>query len=443
MLISANSIAYSQQTKSLTDSLFYLLGTQKVFEARDFYEKYKDSLQCNKATSLIYSSQMNQYLNKPDSAIKSVRRLLDEFDFADNRLRLDYLNMLGSFYVDTEDYKRLINILDEIEELLCVSEMPEEQRTDFLKHLRTQRELTLSYDSLPKKEVIDTSKSGHTSVPFTVNPVLGCMVECNGIPLRVWVDTGCKYSLLLNKETAEKYHLKDLNSTIDTTSINGAPTPVSVSIVDSIRIGTFNLKNIKALVVHQDSYSTNTDEEIKAKIDSAFALQDAVIGLPVLLMFKSIELDFEKEQMRLSLVEGKKDLPANLFLFNKKLLTILSLNRTNFIGQIDTGGRWGVKIGKSFYEKNDYQLPINTSIKEYTQIFGTFGYSKEQRLKVLAIPHVYLDSEIIPVKEHEVFVTLDDDFVGFDGIIGYDLLRKLSPRIKFDFENMRISTIQL
>lgn len=440
VLFTTSSLVHSQEKKSLTDSLYVLLGTQKVYEARDFYEKHKDSLQRDKATSLIYASQMNTYLNKPDSAIRSVRCLLDEFNFSDNRTKLHYLSMLGTLYVGKEDYKKLIEVFDEIEELLHVSEMPDEHRIGLLKDLQEQRELALYQDSLPKKEVIDISNSGRTSVPFTVNPILGCIADFNGIPLRAWVDTGCEYPLLLKKEVADQCRLKDIYSTIDTIFINGISTPVSNAIVDSIRIGEFNFKNMKAVVVHQNSYSTNTDESKKAKMDSIFALQDVMIGLPLLLMLKSLELDLKNNRINLSLHKEKDVVSANMFVNNGKLFTLLSINEVNFMGQIDTGGMLGISIGKSFYEKHYNQLPANTSIEEYTKTLGTFGESKEQRLKVLSIPHVNLESEQVLMRDRDVFVTLGQDFNGFDGIIGYNLLKKLYPRMKLDFENMRIST---
>lgn len=440
VLFTASSLVHSQEKKSLTDSLYVLLGTQKVYEARDFYEKHKDSLQRDKATSLIYASQMNAYLNKPDSAIRSVRRLLDEFNFSDNRTKLHYLSMLGTLYVGKEDYKKLIEVVDEIEELLQISEMPDEHRTGLLKELQEQRELASYQDSLPKKEVIDISNSGGTSVPFTVNPILGCMAKFNGYSLNTWVDTGSQFYLLLKKEIANKCHLKDTYSQIDTIRLNGVPMPMSIATVDSIQIGTFIFKNIPAMVVHRDSYSVNTDESKKSRIDSTFALQDAVIGLPMLLMLKSLELDLEKNRMNLSLHEEKAEVPANMFVNNNKLFTLLSMNKVNFTGQIDTGSLFGINIGKSFYEKHNSQLPANTSIEEYTKTFGTFGDSKAQRLKVLSIPYVNLESEQILMQDRDVFVTVEDDIDGSDGIIGYNLLKKLYPKMKLDFENMRIST---
>lgn len=442
MLLSANSIAYSQAAKSLTDSLYILLGSQKVFEARDFYEKHGDSLQRDKTTSLIYASQMNAYLNKPDSAIRSVRCLLDEFHFSDNRSKLYYLNMLATLYVGKEDYKKLIEVFDEIEELLHISEMPDEHRIGLLKDLQAQRELAMYQYLLPKREVIDISKFGCTSVPFTVNPILGCMAEFNGYSLNTWIDTGSQFYLLLKKEIANKCHLKDTYSQIDTIRLNGVPMPMNIATVDSIQIGTFIFKNIPAMVVHRDSYSVNTDESEKSRIDSTFALQDVVIGLPLLLMLKSLELDLKNNRMNLSLQEENAEVPANMFLNDVKIFTTLSINQIDFTGQIDTGGKMGIYIGRSFYEKYNKNLPANTSIEEYTKTFGTFGESKEERLKVLSIPYISLGSKKILMQERDVLVSLGEDLDGFDGIIGYKLLKKLHPKMKLDFENMIISTIK-
>lgn len=442
MLISANGIAYSQEARSLSDSLYVLLGSKKVFEARDFYEKHRDSLQQNKATPLIYASQMNIYLNKPDSAIKSVRQLLDEFDFSDNSTRLYYLNMLATLYVEKEDYKRLIKIFDEIEELLHISEMPEEQKTGLLKELLNQRKLAVYHDSLPKKEVIDTSKSGRTSVLFTVNPILGCMAYFNGIPLNTWIDTGSQFYLILKKEVANKCHLKDLYSEIDTIRLNDIPMPMSIATIDSIQIGTFIFKNIPAMVLHQDSYSVNTDYRLKAEIDSVFALQDVVIGLRMLLMLKSIELDLEKSQICLSLQKKTDIETANMYLNNAMILTNLSINQICFTGMIDTGAKSGVIIGKSFYEKYNNNLPTNTDIEEYTKVFKTFGNSMKQKIRVLSIPHVNIGAERILMQEQDVCASLEEDIVDIDGIIGYDFLKKLSPKVKLDFENMTISIIK-
>lgn len=440
MLLSANSIAHSQEAKGLTDSLYILLGSQKVFEARDFYEKHKDSLQRDKATSLIYASQMNVYLNKPDSAIRSIRRFLDEFNIPDNRTKLYYLNMLGTLYIEKEDYKKLIEVVDEIEELLHISEMPDEHRIGLLKKLHEQRELATYQSSLPKREVIDISKSGCTSVPFTVNPILGCMAEFNGYSLNTWIDTGSQFYLILKKEIANKCHLKDMYSQIDTIRLNGVPMPMSIATVDSIQIGTFIFKNIPAMVLHRDSYSVNTDESEKSRIDSTFALQDAVIGLRMLLMLKSLELDLKNNRICLSLHEEKDKTPANMFLNDTKIFTTLSINQIDFTGQIDTGGKMGIYIGRSFYEKYNKSLPANTSIEEYTKTFGTFGESKEERLKVLSIPTINLGSKKILMQERDVLVSLGEDLDGSDGIIGYNLLEKLYPKMKLDFDNMRIST---
>ena len=177
-------------------------------------------------------------------------------------------------------------------------------------------------------------------------PLAAISIRCNGVELQTWVDTGFSSHLFMTKETAEECGLQinPIETGKDSIMVNGIQVGGGVSQVDSLYIGDLLITDVPVWVTDNEYVSflpdsLASDEKNVNKYDSVFGFTDVILGLPLLKMFGSVELDWTKEEMSFKL--KSKILPSkekpNMFLAQNVLYGHLSVDGNSFTGLLDSG----------------------------------------------------------------------------------------------------------
>lgn len=436
---------YSQQ-QALAD----MLSRNEFFEARKQRKLCGDTL--DKSLELCYAFKMHGYLNRPDSSAIYLERLLKEYpDFFGNReSKMYFANRLLDLYSDIGNYRKQLRAYDTVEEIVK-SYLSGEDSIGARQHLKVisrLRQIPKARMGIPQMAVTNLSKKKEVSITFTEEPVLTSIIECNGLSMKTWIDTGCGYAVFMTKSIADSCKVEDLPLSGDSIYVNGTLTCAHRALVDSLRIGSILFTHVPAIVVYNDfvalSPKNTLSDEKQQKYNSIMNSTGLVIGLPLLRRLGSIQFNWNKRKIKMKLpadVAVNEDAP-NMFIGDMNLLyTQLFLNALEYTGIVDTGApNTCIDITKQYYENHKENLPVDETVKEKSTNLGGFTRISVVNYRPILHPTVLFDSKEVKLKEEDVIAWQNTPYGGTEnnGLFGYQFLKRLGKKVKLDFVNMQI-----
>lgn len=452
LFLSFYTTSVISQNVNYSQILVDMLMRDECFQAWDYKQQYSDSIA--KETELIYNYKMNGFLNRPDSSAIYLERIFDECPaiMPDETTKLAFFNNLIGLYSETENYIKLVETYDRIEQFILTESFSgnscwKEEQLALLNNFRLEAKKKLN---TPKIGVARCESDNYVAVSIQKEPFITTLAECNGISLRTIVDTGFPSYLFVSKANADKCQFREIPSLTDSLPINGVMARANWALADSIRIGNVLFTNIPVFVLH-DKYSSllrnNTlSEEQVAKYDSLMSISDAIIGLSLLQKLGCIEFDWEKSQMNL---KTKSEIPRmkkepNMYIKDGGLYTHLLINGIDYTGILDTGANTFIELNQHFYESNSANLPIDPNKKKEKSVTWGISVSTEAKTAYLLNPQVTFDSKVMKHDNSNVAVVWFDDTNALSipilksGGIGNLFIKRLGKKVKFDFVNMRI-----
>lgn len=440
------------QDVNCSQVLINLLMHDDCFQARDYIQQHDDSIV--EEVKLFYDYKMNGFLNRPDSAAIYLEQIFEKYPsfMMDDATKLGFFNNLIGLYNETENYIKLVETYDRIEQFILTESFSansrwKEEQLALLDDFRLEAQKKLH---APKIKVARCGSDNYVAVSIQKEPFITTLAECNGISLKTVVDTGFPSYLFVSKANADKCQFREISSSTDSLPINGVMARANWALADSIRIGNILFTNIPVFVLH-DKYSSllrnNTlSEEQIAKYDSLMSISDAIIGLPLLQKLGCVEFDWEKNQMNL---KTKSETPwikkePNMYIKDGSLYTHLLINEIDYTGVLDTGANTFIELNQHFYENNSVNLPLDPNKGKEKSVTWGISVSTEAKTAYLLNPQVTFDSKIMELENSNVAVVWLDNTnalsipIHKSGGMGNLFIKRLGKKVKFDFVNMRI-----
>lgn len=435
---------YSQQ-QALAD----MLSRNEFFKARKQRQLCGDSI--DKSLELCYAFKMHGYLNRPDSSAIYLEKILKEYPdfFGDRYSKMYFINELLNMYAEMGNYSKMSDAYD-IAELVIKPYLLTNDSTWAKQQLMAISQLRCEYKEkldIPQMTVTNLSKKKETSITFTEEPVLTSVIECNGLPIKTWIDTGWGNAVFMTKTISDKCKVKKLPSLEDSITVNGVLVRAHRALVDSLKIGSILFDHVPAIVIHGDLASFAPDnalsEKHQHKYDSIMNSTEFIVGISLLRRLGSIQFDWHKKKIKMKLASdiafNKKE--PNMFIEGQKLYTQIFINSINYIGWIDTGAlETCIELTKEYYDTNQIKLPINETEKE--KCMGRGGMARITTIKYRPIlnPEVIFNLKTVKLTNEDVIAwqrktaTIGSQ----NGLIGNLFFKRLGSKVKFDFVNMQI-----
>ena len=428
-----------------------MLMRNEFFEARKQRKLCGDTL--DKSLELCYAFKMHGYLNRPDSSAIYLERLLKEYpDFlADRYSKVYFMNELLNLYAEMGKYSKKLEVYNIAEQIISPYLLTNDsiwatQQLIAISRLRREDEEKLD---IPQMVVTNLSKKKEVSITFTEEPVLTGVVECNGLSMKTWIDTGWGNAVFMTKSIADSCKVEDLPLSGDSIFVNGVLTCARRALVDSLRIGSILFTHVPAVVVYNDfaalvPKNTLSDEK-QQRYDSIMKSTGLIIGLPLLRRLGSIQFNWNKRKIKMKLpadvAANKEDTPT-MFIGDMNLLyTQISLNTLEYTGIVDTGApNTCIDITKQYYENHKVNLPVDETVKEKSLNWGGMSHISVVNYRPILHPTVFFDSKEVKLKEEDVTARQNIPYGGTEnnGLFGYQFLKRLGKKVKLDFVNMQI-----
>lgn len=248
------------------------------------------------------------------------------------------------------------------------------------------------------------------------------VISIEGKPFPIIVDTGAKkYGLALTREALQQIHVQFTGKLICSNSITGKHCEKEF-IVPEVKLGKFNIKNVKGILVEHLWGSSHGEDRFKA----TDASRNGLLGYTLLSKF-NILLDYKNSKMTL-IRPGKtftqhdvtkwKAIP-----FDNHLNTKLNVNGKLLAFSWDTGAIPSIISRKAATSFKQIQCPKDNPYKE----------PMDQCVRVEANLSTVNNSVI----SHTWFSITDiPDAAPFDGLIGSNFYA--NNLVYFDFDNHTI-----
>ena len=431
-----------------------MVMADSCFQAIDYMEKHRDIISLSKETMALYKYKMFGFMNQPDSSIFYLKKIIEDYPSVyggkGSSAEPFFLNALLDLYYKNGDYSKALELYTSIEKGLHPASIKEnaEWINIQLKAIKgAKQSLTLLLEN-PKPKVANALDGEVTCVPLVKQkPLAAILIRCNGVELQTWVDTGFSSHLFMTKETAEECGLQinPIETGKDSIMVNGIQVGGGVSQVDSLYIGDLLITDVPVWVTDNEYVSflpdsLASDEKNVNKYDSVFGFTDVILGLPLLKMFGSVELDWTKEEMSFKL--KSKILPSkekpNMFLAQNVLYGHLSVDGNSFTGLLDSGASvCGIWVSPSFNLLHKKDTILLSSEQTRTNLgIGIYDYAK---YKIVQNPNVLLNNEKVALEGDVWLWGKDLDPLYKDGLIGLPFFKKIGRKVTFDFVNMRLT----
>lgn len=448
------SIRFFGQNTDHCQIIANMLSRNECFQAMDYMKQYKDSILVSKETEAIYKYKMHSFMNRPDSSAYYLDKMFKDYPYVfsnDANSQLYFLNELVGLYNDARNYAKVIDTYTLIEQSVQKLPTDENWKKSQLAILAKCKEETSKCLTAPEIKVVNLSRKNEVVVDITKkNPLINIPIECNGVSLQTWVDTGWGSYLFMNKKTADRCNMKTIPSPLvqqDSIAVNGKRVRGHVAVIDSLKLGDFLFTNIPACVVSDDYFSFYSDsvrrnEKHVARYDSVFGYTDVILGLPLLRMLGSIEFDWDKSKV---LLKSKKDTPLlkedpNMFQSQEFLYGRLSVNGSDYVGLLDSGAK-PICLSLAFTYYQQHRDNILLSSQEKTrEMLGIVLHSLDSKYQTVSNAEVLFSNKRIHLGENDVIVFSGEQPAYWkDGLVGLPFFKSLGSKVKFDFVNMRLT----
>lgn len=446
-LLVAQNVNYSQ-------NLFDMLMRDDCFGSWNYLHQYNDSIVPE--AKLMYKHKMSVYMNRLDSAAFYYEKMIQECPifFPNEHIKLAGINVVLDFYIKSGNLEKVLEVCKMTEE--TIMKPPFDQDADWQKmqllNLSQLEESVKNELKIARPKVTIDNNVKNEGVDIEKGVVISASVECNGVPVDAIVDTGCQFPLFVTKSVADRCNFTKIVSASDSILVNGVLTHAATVLVDSIKIGSVLLENIKALVVYDDYLSlypdsVRLDDQQVAKYDSVFSKINFLMGLPLLNMLGSLEFDWEKNRMYVDVKDNipKNDKVPDMFSLNNHLYVHLLINSKDFVGYFDSGNSVSaISINSSFYKKYQKDIELDPEVKgKKERLYGIRLLAPDATHQFVTNPKIFLGSKQIFLVKEDVNVWFGSPLIenqnSEDGVIGLSLIKNCGKKVKLDFVNMQIS----
>ena len=451
-LLFCKSVGFAQSVNH-SQNLVDMLMRGDCIHAWDYEGQYRDSI--SEEAALFYQYRMNDLLNRPDSAAICLEQLFDKYPYfmMDNGAKLNFLNVLINLYNETEDYKKVVETYNRIEQLIRTGSFNNDEnwKIEQLALLDKFREEAREKIGSFKTHIAKISPRG-TSIKLMSSPFIMVPITCNGEKIRAIIDTGGGYDLLINgKRLKETPGIKYLSTV--SLPFNERTLDVTKVLADSIVIGNVLLTNVSAFATHEPYSSLLQDTLLsgreKVMYDSLMSSFDAIIGLPLLKKLGDIELDWEKKEVCIKTKEEvpfKKEKP-NMYILGGILCTEIYVNSFPHTGVVDTGAaNTFVDLNYNLYESHKDALDVRETTEK--KLVASIAVASHTQRYLLQNPQITFDQKSVNVGNEEVSITSFGNKSVLSvpihrmGGVGNLFIKQLGDKVRFDFVNMRLEAIK-
>lgn len=433
-----------------TLKLVDLLNNGEYFESREWHQKMCDTISPD--IELYYKFKMAQFVNKKDSAVIYLEKILKEYPDLFGNETIDIHEVLFDSYINLGNIDKALYTHERIIQQLKENKYNIDK--DRLLQLEKYTEYLLcklkSLINKPKIRIKRKNTNDSVRILGELRPQI--IAHFNQLALKTVLDTGAEQFCVMDKNTADRIGVRyDTAALCGKEIINGS-IPINKAVVDSIEIGNITLYNIPVEVYESnqhcsfpDSLNINPEEKTTTHSSNACLTTPIIAGLPLMQLIGKLLIDNENKKITFPVYNDSSYISKepNLFIYNRTLYTHLEINKKEFTAFLNTGAEIFIGIDTAFYEKHKKDIQIDSiialtpfSITTLHQVQNNIPYMIPYK------PKIKFEDSTIPIPRKR-FVTIYSlysmlPFNYFDGIIGYFCLKRLGKKVLFDFDNMRL-----
>jgi hypothetical protein len=428
------------------ETLAGMLIKGEWYDAMDYYATYKDSV----GSDLIYHyywAVMGTAFNKPDSAIASIKILLEQYsDMLDPSMPALFRGWLVYVYKNLGDYK---NVLKEINSMVADSIISADRFSEWEAYCTEMQEY-------PKMEILNTGKRKAIRIKREDRAIIVCNARYSRCTFGVNTifDTGNTFPFSMNKKMADSIGVRILKDSIDVL-YNGEKRLMARGLIDSVRIGDLLIRNAIASVLYDTPKPDSSNHSMDCHYD------DIIMGLPMIKQLNYLELDIPNNDIviwleRKTSKAGKINMVVRFWGQETESLRLSSRlygegwqDTLEFNAFFDTGAEsldnCSLSVGSKFYQKHEqlfsYLIGNNKVEEELTFPCKEFPLSGK---KIFIPKEIFLRIRGISDDVQNTAVILrwddDDEFIPYmmeDGTVTCNFF-KLFRKVTLDFYNMRL-----
>ena len=429
-----------------------LLHEGDYFGARDFKQKYGDSIPENDFIDVFAKYKIGLYMNQPDSAAFYLHKMIVNHEENLDRSKSNYYGELIGIYSTEQQFDKAIKLCKEIIAYLKRNPFNVKDKAYIKSEIKTTKAIRSSLikkrKSEPRKKMIRINSDNECRIKLHNDSLaIRFDAEYNGQILKTWFDTGVSYYFVMEKEIADSIGVKIYDTKQDTIKqVNNIMMKAIEGILDSVRLGNVVLYNIPVMVFLEKMSARMPDSlmnkpDIRAKIESFFDNMQIIMGLPTMQLIGQFEFNWKDSVFSMPVKSKKENIIPDIYNLNNRLYMQINIENINFTGFTDTGDVESfIKIDSSFYEKNQSNLELDKEItKDTLNYYLASGLYMNVPYEVVKNAKISFNDKVIPNEAGDVIMLKCENFSKrFDGIIGVGFFRRLGGKTLFDFENMVI-----
>lgn len=437
---------FGQKDKS--QEIVELLNNGDFFNSRSLYLQICDTI--SPEIDLYYKFRMAQFLNKKDSATIYLERIFIEYPDLFGKETVNIYGILLDLYIDLRDIDRGICTYERIKKYLKENPYHIEEKELLQWQEDTEYRLHQLKHSMKHRPISIKRKIRNDSVR-----ILGALkplftAKYNNVSLKTLFDTGAQSYCVMNSTVAGQLGIKCDTDKMSQEMIN-EKIFANKAIVDSIEIGNIILYNIPVLIYEQRLpivFSDSVENYSKEMFlnDSIYSrlTTPITIGLPLMQLIGKFQVDNENKNITFPVLDNdvSTSKESNIYTYKKNLYMRLKVNERNFTGYLDTGADVFIDIDTTFYKKYQNSVQVDTITAKPLYSFISFHENH------IDIPYIIPYKPIIKFEDKPVRVLKKRavkiyslsvwNVDVFDGLIGYDFLKRLGKKVLLDFDNMRL-----
>lgn len=444
---------YGQENKA--GKLSDFINEGRYFESKELYNEIYPTLDFNE--DLYYKCRMHSFMNRKDSAAHCLEELLEYYpEFLDNKALNIYVELFN-LYFQLHDYEKGMSTYKRIVEHL--EDNPYNIDEKEIEQCRKYVEERLAYfkEEMNGPRIRLKRKATDESLNILGEDKLRCEVSFNGVKHKTIFDTGSEYYCTINRYYAEKRGIKYDTCKVVKELINNTEFPVCRVTLDSVEMGNIIFYNLPVRLFDNDviKYVPDSIKEDSIKVAKIDSVKNEVgipiIGLPTMQLIGKFLIDYEKNTLSFpntldTLAMARE---PSMFFCGNKISTQIKLNNVDFVALLDTGCDGAVEIDSIFYEKWENDIPIDTVIDKeqynYLMLHGAWiniPYEIPEKPIITfngkpILPFGESDAPLRIYSMHSIWPNLL-----FDGVIGYDLFKRIGKKVLLDLDNMRLEAIE-
>ena len=445
----SSSLSFAQD-RSYAQQLVDFLLQNRCIEARELNIEHEGKIiENDRALNLLYTALMGRFFNRPDTFTYYIKEFFSNHDY---KLQLGqatnhYYWKLLRKYGDNQQFEAGIELCDEIIDLF--KRNPFNLDEDFVKNdiIFAEKIKSLLKEKAKNEPPIKIERCYYEDsiIKLYDNEYIRFDAKYNGVQVETWLDTGSEFYCFIFESLTDKIGVKVINKNQDSTlTLNGVQVKAYEGMIDSIDLKSVKLYNIPVFV-YSDKHpllSNSSSGDERAWLEKNFNDKQVIIGIPIMKLIGKIEFDWSQNTISFPSTREYKsgNNSSNIFFIDYMPYLNLKINGLSFSGHLDSGNNNFINMNYSFYEKNKDHFEVADSIVKQQSTYSPTTFSGTH----YNLPHDIVTNANIYIKGNSVnhyirdVLVVDDpiSLYKLDGSVGVRFLKRLSPGVIIDFDNM-------